>query len=111
MCSIIMWEAHSKPDVETYCKSKWSGDIVFSHGTGSGQGVAIFFPPTFTSQINAIYSKVDADGRTVCAQVELAGDSDPLFLMGVYGVSIGIQSKQCEFLDCAREILTVYFDT
>ena len=102
---IILQETHSTPGLENIWKSEWRGNIVFSHGSESGQaGVAILFPSEFKSNVEQIY--IDDEGRVVC--LGIGSEANKIICVGIYAPSVDNQTVKCTFLDKVRDILSVH---
>ena len=64
---LIMQETHSSKEVENIWQSEWGGKAVFSHGTSTSRGVAVFCTKEIFKNINNIYTA--ENGRTIIFDV------------------------------------------
>ena len=104
---VILQETHSKPSLERWWRSEWSGNIFFAHGTETGQGgVAILFPSRFPHTTNEINGS--DNGRIVCVKIEVDETPDCILLIGVYGPASDNQNEKCNFLNCLKNVLTCH---
>ena len=65
----MLQETHSSIESENIWQSEWGGKAVFSHGTTSARGVAIFTSKQIYSSVKNIYK--DNDGRLIILDLEL----------------------------------------
>ena len=88
---------HSKPDKETVWRSKWGGDIFFSHGSIHSRGVCILINLLYGQTVNN-FNK-DQNGRII--SLDIASEAGNLFVCNIDAPN-GLQ-KQNEFLHFLNE--------
>ena len=64
---IIMQETHSEENTQGIWKSQWGGEIIFSHGTSTARGIAIFTTKEIYQDISNIWT--DDNGRIIIIDI------------------------------------------
>ena len=78
---LIIQESHSSTQIEKIWENEWGGKAIYSHGTTTARGVAMFCSKEMYSKISNIYS--DQDGRVIVVDIEYYGQR--LTLAAIYG--------------------------
>ena len=68
---LCMQETHSidTKEIENIWRNEWGGGAIFSHGTGSARGVAIFYKKEFQNCIKNI--ECDQEGRSILIDIHI----------------------------------------
>ncbi|KAJ8035824.1 hypothetical protein HOLleu_19619 [Holothuria leucospilota] len=112
---VFIQETHSTSSDDRFWCNEWGGNILFSHGTSSSRGVAIFFRPGTSFDILKIHC--DNSGRFVVADVGYGGSI--FTLLSVYGpnldspnfysnVSTCLSNFQCDNMICGGDFNFVF---
>ena len=65
---LILQETHSTQECEKIWQNEWGGKGIFSHGTASSRGIAIFTSNEFFAKISKIFTS--DDGRLILIDIE-----------------------------------------
>lgn len=89
----FLQETYSDPKDESFWKSKWGGNIIFSHGSHHSRGVCILIDP-LVQDTKMVYSLNDDSGRIVL--INLIFKDLELSLCNIYAPNN--QSDQLQFI-------------
>ena len=65
---LILQETHSDPNCERVWENEWGGKVIFSHGTTSARGIAVFMSKNIFTEVRNIYK--DIDGRVIIFDIQ-----------------------------------------
>ena len=102
-CVIFIQETHSTPAVEQKWKDEWGGNIEYSHGSSSQNGVAILFPPHLDYTI--IQRDRDEEGRMLILKIVLGPKE--YTLVNIYAPVRSQPKKQLDFIYVLKEKLSL----
>ena len=89
----FLQETYSDPNDESFWKSEWGGNIIFSHGSHHSRGVCILIDPSVQNS-KILYSLSDDSGRIVLINLIFQGLE--LSLCNIYAPNN--HSDQLEFI-------------
>ena len=69
---IFLQETYSDPNIESYWRAEWGGDVYFSHGTKHSRGVMILFRPAVKPESVQVIS--DKNGRFLILNAAIDGE-------------------------------------
>ena len=99
---LICQETHSTSEIETIWANEWGGGAIYSHGTSTARGIAVFYLKKFHANISNIIK--DVEGRYIIFDLE--NDGHFVTIVALYAPN----NDSPEFFSKIRELIKTRYD-